>query len=62
MQFDRVTPDHKNKAVHFLDEFTYTIDAAFTVRVDVRDKPPEQGGKLIDSWTVSPEDFIVEVI
>lgn len=62
MQFDRITPDPKNSALRFSDAFNYMIEAAFTVKVHVYDGPPKQGGKLIDSWTVSPEDFIVEVI
>ncbi len=62
MQFDRISPDQKNKAILFSDEFDYTIEAAFTVKVDVRDKPLEQGGELIDSWTVKPEEIMVEVL
>lgn len=60
MKYDRISPDSKNKAVLFSDEFNYTIEAAFNVTILVRDKPMEQGGRTIDSWTVNPEEIMVE--
>lgn len=56
---DRIKSNPKLQAVTYYEPAKYTVDAAFNVNVEIRDRPFSENGKILQSWTVVPEVSLV---